>query len=404
MQRSLIITAAVIVLLGIGVGTYFLFFNNAPSVSVTLTDGTTLPVAGQGTPPSTTTTGTTGTSTPSTSITAPVAVSSRLIQISKGPIVPGAVVVDSRAASATSSADVAVSYIERESGNVFSYSTRTRTLTRTNNRTVPGLQSALWLPNGSLAFTRYLSGADFSTINTYALPANGTGGFFLSQNLNDIAVSAAGILTLSSGVNGSSASLLRPDGTRPTTIFSTPLSSLRVSFAGKQYLATTKASATLPGNAFLVNSSGDFSRVAGPHDGLAALASPLGKWVLVSYILNAAMQMELVNIATGEALSLPVATIADKCVWAADDSAVYCGIPVNPPAGAAYPDDWYQGAIHFSDRIWKIQVSGRYAQLVLDFPKETKGSLDVVSPAINPANTLLVFINKNDGSLWGYSL
>jgi hypothetical protein len=262
----------------------------------------------------------------------------------------------------------------------------------------------LWLPNGSFAFTRYLSGSDFSIINTYALPATGTGGFFLSQNLADIAVSATGILTLSSGVNGSNASLLRTDGTRPVAIFSTPLSSLRISFAGKQYLATTKASASLPGSAFLVSTDGNFSRIAGPYDGLVALASPLGKWVLVSYVLNTSMQMELVNAATGETLRLPVATIADKCVWATDDSAVYCGVPVNPPARASYPDDWYQGAVQFSDRIWKIQVSGRYAQLVLDFPKETKGSLDVQAPAINPASTMLVFVNKNDGSLWGYSL
>ena len=94
------------------------------------------------------------------------------------------------------------------------------------------------------------------------------------------------------------------------------------------------------------------------------------------------MQSELVDTATGETLPLPVATIADKCVWTADDSAIYCGIPVNPSAGLNYPDDWYQGAVSFSDRIWRIQVSGRYAQLVLDFPAEAKSSLDAVALAL----------------------
>ncbi len=116
------------------------------------------------------------------------------------------------------------------------------------------------------------------------------------------------------------------------------------------------------------------------------------------------MQMELVGTATGETVPLPVATIADKCTWTTDDSTIYCGIPVDPPSASAYPDDWYQGVVPFSDRIWKIDVAGRYAQLVLDFPSETKDVLDAEALAVDPMNTELVFINKNDGSLWGYSL
>ncbi|MDD2657181.1 MAG: hypothetical protein PHD04_00785 [Candidatus Pacebacteria bacterium] len=407
MRRTLIIAAVVIVLLGAGAAIYFSFFSGSSAgVAVTTPSGnTSLPSAGQGAVPATdTTTSTGGTSnTPTGSLSAPVAVSSRLMKISAGPVVPGEAVI-TKAATASSSPETTVSYIDRQSGNIFSYSTLTKQNTRTSNKTIPGIQSASWLPNGSVAFVRYLSGNDFSTINTYALPANGSSGFFLAQNLADVSVSASGVLTLASGVNGSTASLSRTDGTRAASAFSSPLSSLRASFAGKQYLATTKAAASLSGSAFLVDAAGHFSRVAGPLTGLVAHASPSGKWVLASYTNNAALQTQLVNVATGETIPLPVATIADKCVWASDDSAIYCGIPADPPANASYPDDWYQGAVHFSDRIWKIQVAGRYAQLVLDFTKETKDSLDATALAIDASNTTLVFVNKNDGSLWSYSL
>ena len=114
--------------------------------------------------------------------------------------------------------------------------------------------------------------------------------------------------------------------------------------------------------------------------------------------------MNLVSVATGEVLPLPVATIADKCVWTADDATIYCGIPTNPPSGFNYPDDWYQGAVSFSDQIWKIDVTGRYAQFVLDFSKELKTPLDAEALSIDPSETTLVFVNKNDGSLWSYSL
>ncbi len=400
MRRTLIIIAIVVVLIGIGVGVYFYFFANTPKVTVAPPGGGGLPIAGQGTTPITGETPNTG-----TSINAPVPISVRLVKISVGPVVPGEAVVDNKAVNASSSPEVAVNYIERQSGNVFSYKVGAATLTRISNKTVPGIQTASWLPDGSLAFVRYLSGTDFSTINTYALPANGSNGFFLPQNLADVAVTATRVLTLSSGVNGSIASLRHTDGTSVSTAFTLPLSALRVSFAGKnQYLAFAKPSMTLPGSAFLVDSTGRFFRIAGPHNGLVALASPSGKWVLASFMLDDVMRMSLINTVTNESISLPIATLADKCVWAADDSAIYCGVPLSPPVGSNYPDDWYQGALSFNDRIWKIQVAGRYAQLVLDFSAETNDSLDAEALAVNPANTVLVFINKNDGSLWSYKL
>ncbi|MDO8566702.1 MAG: hypothetical protein Q7R58_00930 [bacterium] len=401
MRRTLIIIAIVIVLAGAGAAAYFYFFANKASITVAPAGSTNLPAAGGTIQTPTTENG--ATTTPSVSPSAPT-IPARLVKISAGPVVSGEVVIN-KAATASSSADIAVSYIERQSGNVYTYSVGAGTRTRTSNRTVPGIQSASWLPDASLAFVRYLSDSDFSTINSYALPADGSNGFYLPQNLSDISVSSTSILTLSSGVNGSIASLSRTDGTRLSEIFTTPLSSLRISFAGKnQYFAYTKPSARVSGSAFLIDSAGGFSRVAGPKNGLVAKASPSGRWVLVSHVNGGVMQMGLVNTLTGENLPLPVTTIADKCVWTMNDSAIYCGIPVSPSPNFNYPDDWYQGAVSFTDRIWKIDVAGRYAQFVLDFSKENNGELDAQALSIDPLNTVLVFVNKNDGSLWSYQL
>ena len=406
MQRTLIIAAIVLVVLGLGVGAYFLFFAETPSIAVAPAGTTELPAAGQvpqqGTAPSG---GATTQETPGGAVSAPVTVSARLVQISTGPVVPGEVVVALKPKDASSTPEVAVNYIERESGNVFSYLVGARTITRINNKTIPGIQSASWLPDGSTAFVRYLSGSDLSTINTYALSATSTSGFFLPQNLFDISVSSTSVLTLAGGVNGSAISLGRTDGTRSSTIFTTPLTSLRASLAGKnQYLVYSKPSASLSGSAFLVDSSGFFSRIAGPRDGLSALASPAGRWVLVSYSQSGSMRTELVNTVTNITTAVPIATLTDKCVWAADETSIYCGVPMSPDSSATYPDDWHQGIVQFSDRIWKIDVVGRYAQLVLDFSQASKGTLDAQSLAIDSTKRVLVFMNKNDGSLWSYSL
>jgi hypothetical protein len=393
MKRALIITAIVIVLAGLGGVAYLYYIKRSTGLDVTPTPS--LPDAGEvgdvdaGV----------ASSTPAPQ---PSAVSARLVKISAGPVVWGASVTNRAAPDASSTPETVVHFIERQSGNVYDYLVRASTLVRTSNRTLPGIQSAAWLPSASSTFVRYLSGDDFTTINTYALPADGSSGFFLAQNLADVSVASTSILTLASGVNGSVATVLRASGAQPLEAFSTPLTSIRASFAGKQYLVFTKPSSTLDGYAYLV-AGGRFSRIAGPHRGLVALASPRGSWVLVSYIAGE-MQMKLVNTTTLESVPLPVGTVADKCVWALDESTLYCGIPINAREDVSYPDLWYQGVATFNDRVWKIDVKGRFAQLVLDFNKETNASLDLVAPAVDPKQSILVFINKVDNSLWSYSL
>ncbi|MDO8624322.1 MAG: hypothetical protein Q7R54_03115 [bacterium] len=407
MKQLLIITAGGIVLIGIGVGVYFTFFANQANVVVAPNDGTSeLPVTSTAT-----TTNTGEEANPPVEISQPEKISKRLVQITKDPVVTGAIAYQASSTDPTS--DIAVNYLERPSGNIFQYLVHAETLTRISNKTIPGIQEAKWLPSGTLAFVRYLSGDTHTTINTYALPANGPalsgeragGGYFLAQNIDNLAVSATSLLALASGSNGSVGTLEKPDGSQPKQAFKTPLSSLRTSFlGGNQYLAFTKPSATLAGYAYLVNSTGNFERIAGPLNGLVALGSPSGKWILLSYTSGGILKLSLLNLATRELTPLPVATLADKCVWRADDAAVYCGVPVNPPATFAYPDDWYQGAVAFSDRIWKIDVTGRFAELVLDFRKEAEESLDATALAIDPKGLVLVFKNKNDASLWSYEL
>lgn len=403
MQRTLIIIATIVILLGGGAGVYFYFFSGGSGLAVSPsgTGSATFPEATQGT-----TASSTGSSSGQASgvAAAPTKVSSRLIQIDQGPVVPGEVLTTVPAQNASSSPDIAVHYIKRESGNVYSYLINAETLTRTSNRTIPGIQEAAWLPDASMAFVRFLSGADFSTINTYRLAADGSSGTMLATNISDVQTASSSLLTVASGDGGSIATISNPDGSKPSNAFSTPLTMIHSQITDNGYLVYTKPSATLNGYAFLVNKKGVFTRIAGPLKGLVALASPTGKYAVVSYVDGSAIKTELVTTATGAATALPISTIADKCVWAKDESSVYCGVPVTSDTNYTYPDDWYQGAAHFSDRIWKIDVQGRYAALVLDFSGETKTELDATALAIDENNQDIVFLNKNDGSLWLYRL
>ena len=176
-------------------------------------------------------------------------------------------------------------------------------------------------------------------------------------------------------------------------------------FAGDHsYLVYTKPSGSLNGYAFLVNKTGVFTRIAGPLKGLVALASPEGKRVIVSYVDDiGVMHLRMINTITHTTTPLPVATIANKCVWASSGTSVYCAIPTKP-IKAVYPDDWYQGAISFNDSIWQIDITNHYAKLVLDPTQEGKPSMDITSLSLDHNETTLSFINKDNGSLWSFHL
>lgn len=399
MRRTLIIVSVVVVLAGLGAVAYFLLAPKNPGLVVEPTP--TLPVAGENELPD----GGEGPIGVVPEETPPVGTAvARLSKISAGPVVPGVGVVSANASTTPEGSEVEIFFIERQSGNVFSYVRPSGKLTRTSNKTVPGIQDASWLSDASVAIVRYLSGENFETVNTYALTRDGSPGSFFAQNLTDIDTASSSVLTVASGVNGSIGTVQSANGSGATQVFTTPLSQIRASFGGSgRYLVFTKPSTKEDGYAFVVDSKGAFARVAGPRRGLAALASPTGAWLLVSYVEGSSLKTELVNTATREATALPVGTIADKCVWTKDGSAVYCGVPV-ALQNASYPDDWYQGAVQFNDRIWKIDIAARFAQLTLDFSAETKTSLDAVALALDPSGRVLVFMNKNDGSLWSYEL
>lgn len=299
--------------------------------------------------------------------------------------------------------DTLVRYVERTTGNVYEYRLGKRSLTRLSNRTLPGVQEASWVPDGSMAFVRFLS-ADADGVDTYALPAMGDDGYFLESNLSQVLVSGSSTLvTLLPSSAGSIATVAKSNGTGAKTLFSSLLSMLHLSDAGRAgYAAQTYASAQTDGFGFLVSTSGTFERVLGPLRGLTLLPSPTGKSVLYSSVSGNSVRSAVLDVASRTSTTLPIGALPEKCVWTADESAVYCAVP--RAMSGTWPDSWYQGAVSFSDRIWKIDMTARVAVLVVDTATVAKVDVDAVSLTIDKKSDALIFTNKKDGSLWLYDL
>lgn len=436
MKRVLVIVAGIIVILGIVAVIYFTYFAGSAHLTVGNT-GNAFGDATSGTSvPTTDTTSTTGT-----------VVGPNLVKIASGPVSAGEVAFDlpptpvvtttslasSTVTSTTTTAtstkttkttaiipvttttytpgDVVIRYIDRQNGNVYEYRSVARTLTRVSNKTLPGIQEASWLPDGSMAFVRFLTSSGNSEhIATYALPYNGNGGYFLQQDLNQVTtVGSSTVFTLMNGSGGSVGSLAHADGSGISTLFTSTLTSLVAhavnpsggSGAAASVIASTRAASEIGGYAFTLT-GGKFIPLFGPLNGLTVLPSPSGKSLLYSYTDGTSFHMNIFDMTSGAVTALPLATLAEKCTWTMDGSSVYCAIPLSMTGNL--PDDWYQGTISFNDRIWRIDLSSRLATLILDPTDIAKTDIDAVNLTLDPNSRVLVFRNKKDGSLWSYTL
>ena len=409
MRRALIIIAGVVVVIGVLAALYFLVFA-AKKGNLSVGSGNPFSSTGSGNAAPSSDLPTEGTLQNAGTQLAP-----QFIKITDGPVSRGSVAIDvsggvQTSASTTGSAaattpDVEVRFIDRASGNVYSYLAHERALTRISNKTLPGIQVASWTPDGSRVYAQFLTSTNGEEhVSTYALNATGGDGYLLQNDLAEVQVAGSSTLfTLFAGSTGSVGTIARADGSNQKTLFSSVLSSITVHPTSDDLFATNKPSSSLSGYAFDISrKTGAFSRILGPFPGLSILPSPDGKNLVYSYTSSGTYYLRLYNVASHTSTALPLATLAEKCTWAANGQSIYCAVPTN--LAGNLPDDWYQGAATFTDRIWHIDLSQRIATLVLDPNQIGKINVDAVALTLDRNESVLIFMDKHSGALYAYSL
>ncbi|MBY0309713.1 hypothetical protein K2Q16_01020 [Patescibacteria group bacterium] len=112
------------------------------------------------------------------------------------------------------------------------------------------------------------------------------------------------------------------------------------------------------------------------------------------------------NRSTRNLISSPVRLLPEKCTFGTKNKTiVWCGASLQA-TGFGFPDTWYTGEVGFSDDIYEISLTSTSSSLTLitDTLIETGREVDIVDLRVNPTETQLYFINKNDSSLWAYDL
>src|SRR5262249_7678642 len=110
------------------------------------------------------------------------------------------------------------------------------------------------------------------------------------------------------------------------------------------------------------------------------------------------------NVATGKGTDAIIRTLADKCVWGNFyKEIVYCAVP-SEQIQAVYPDDWYTGDLSTVDKIWQVSAATGEVKLLSAIVDTADRVIDAFNLGLDDNDNFLLFMNKNDLSLWSLDL
>lgn len=320
-----------------------------------------------------------------------------------------------------------VRFVDSAMGNVFENKVGESLTTRISNTTIPKVREAIWLASGESVILRYVTDADvIQTLFTDIVPASESneseggevvGGApsedsaglqelrstFLAGNIESLSVGPRERIfyITKTSAKAASAFVANPNGERATKIFDSPVSEWVGQWPRENTLViATRASASARGFAYGVNStSGTIQRLIGNVPGLFVRPSyDLTKIAYSETSAGGASSLKLLTVATGAITNLGT-TLADKCVWMKDNVRLICAVPTTFPS-ATYPDNWYDGRISFTDKIFMIDSANGNQTLLAD-PSDIVGeTVDATKLTLDKNENVLLFTNKKDSSLW----
>lgn len=307
-----------------------------------------------------------------------------------------------------------IRFIEKTTGNIFDIDSDQEEIRTTSETIVALAEEALTANLGNTILFRYINTANeiesfLANIikPTGSATKNSLSGSFLPKNTKTVAITREGdtLFYMQPYGEGITATTLSLKTKKKVQVFESPFTEWNAGWSNnKTVVIATKPSAYAEGYAYSINTDTKaLKKILGEIFGLTVLVSPNNKQVIYSESGNQTFTTKLLLTDTNISSSFSVKTLPEKCVWSKDSVTVYCAVPASIPKGA-YPDDWYQGTVTFSDAIWKINQKTNVATLLVNPQEVVQVSLDIENIKLSDNEDYLIFRNKNDLMLWGYSL
>ncbi|MES2213829.1 MAG: hypothetical protein V4465_00335 [Patescibacteria group bacterium] len=303
-----------------------------------------------------------------------------------------------------------VRYIDRATGHIYDVNPATLEKIQVTNNTMPKIYEAYFKSDASGAVVRSIKdGSD--TIDNMILtltPPKATstaalytvGSALLRGAIGEVTVATDNTLLYTTNDTGS---IIRStfSADKPVSLFTSAFTDWRLSPSG---IVTTKASAGVLGYSYVLGAKGGLTKILGPLDALVVLPNKDNKRIAYSYRDAEGAVLRALNTTTKSAVDIVPSTLSEKCSWSTKlPDTLYCGVPTGG-VGASEPDSWYQGSTHFSDRIWRFNTATGFTDVLVDPKKDLNVEIDIENPTLSPDEDYLVFMNKNDLTVWTLKL
>ncbi len=308
-----------------------------------------------------------------------------------------------------------VRYIEKATGHIYDvdYLKGITSAVRISNTTIPNIFEIKWSPNGNQAILRYTeeneTGVE-NSIRNFAIPsvtATSTRGIFLLSSISGIASSPKEnrIFYFAPWEDSYIGITANFEDKKQKQIFTTPFKDFIVSWPSEKIISLlSRPSYDTEGYLYKLDPvSGSFERILAGIKGLTSLWSPDGEFIIYGEGGFQTIKTNIYDIKNKRTAAFNATTFPEKCAWSSLKKGVlYCAIPLNIPP-AAYPDDWYQGAVSFQDRVWKIDAVNGTTEIISSEAGDNV-QLDLINPFLDKNENHLFFQNKTDGSLWSLQI
>lgn len=172
-----------------------------------------------------------------------------------------------------------------------------------------------------------------------------------------------------------------------------------------EVLITTKASRSIPGYAYTLNTTtASFTKILGNINGLLVKVSPDKKYYLYSQSEQNRPGVRIYKAETNETSLTSIDTLpSEKCVFSLKNtSEIYCFGSLIYKAGQ-YPDDWYKGKIVNFESLYKISLADGFVTPLYNFEVD-EISVDAMNVQITNNDEFILFQNKYDLTLWSVHL
>lgn len=316
--------------------------------------------------------------------------------------------------------EIVFRYMERGTGHIYETKENTLVTERISNTTIPKIYNALFSEDGENVILRYLdmNEEDIRTFKTRLVKnTNKTEedtvfsleGTFLSNNLLEFKTNGSQenylYIKKQTFTDTGGLYIKNSDEENETLVYRSPLSDWLTQIVNpKQIAITTKPFSSVYGYSFMIDSeTGNINKTLGQIRGLTTLYNKEGTKILYSETNGNSIDFYIRELDSEITLSTKIKTLPEKCAWdTVNENIAYCAVPKGIQR-ADYPEDWYQGQVSFNDDIWRIDTYTTNAKMIYQNDGEN-GFFDIIKPQVSPDGRYLLFINKNNLSLWSLDL